>query len=200
MTSFWPWLVVASLGALHGLNPSTGWMLAVAWGVQSRDRWLALPALVPIAAGHAASLTLVAIMAASGRLMDRPVVQGLAGGALMVVVVFHLYPRCTDRNLGFADGYTTHAGLVLWSFMMATAHGAGLMLVPALTPLCVGDGPIRAITASGSLPLAIAAVGIHTGAMLVVTGVMATGVCRGVMRGAAFARSRAVACAPPVLP
>src|SRR4030095_6026525 len=67
----------------------------------------------------------------------------------------------------------------LWSFMMSTAHGAGLMLVPALIPLCMGDASAREITASGSLALALAAVAVHTAAMLAVTGVIATGVCRG---------------------
>ncbi len=64
--------------------------------------------------------------------------------------------------------------------MIATAHGAGLMLVPALIPLCIGDAPARQTTASGSLLLALAAVGVHAAAMLAVTGGMATGVCRGV--------------------
>ena len=72
-----------------------------------------------------------------------------------------------------------HAGIALWSFAMATVHGAGLMLVPALVPLCLADNPAREITASGSLVLALAAVGVHTAAMLVTTGVIATGVCRG---------------------
>ncbi|RZL89249.1 MAG: hypothetical protein EOP82_20365 [Variovorax sp.] len=73
-----------------------------------------------------------------------------------------------------------HAGLALWSFLMATAHGAGLMLVPALVPLCFAGDPAREITASGSLVLALAAVGVHTAAMLATTGVIATGVCRGI--------------------
>ena len=73
-----------------------------------------------------------------------------------------------------------HAGIAFWSFLMATAHGAGMMLVPALVPLCLADGPAREITASGSMVLALAAVGVHTVAMLVTTGVIATGVCRGV--------------------
>ena len=65
---------------------------------------------------------------------------------------------------------------------MATAHGAGLLLVPALVPLCLSGSPAREITASGSLVLALAAVGVHTAAMLVTTGVIATGVCRGIAR------------------
>jgi NhaP-type Na+/H+ or K+/H+ antiporter len=81
-----------------------------------------------------------------------------------------------------------HAGLALWSFIMSTAHGAGLMLVPALIPLCMGDASAREITASGSLTLALAAVGVHTAAMLAVTGVIATGVCRGFDAGARLLR------------
>ena len=57
-----------------------------------------------------------------------------------------------------------------------------MMLVPALVPLCLSDNPAREITASGSMVLALMAVGVHTAAMLVTTGVIATAVCRGVAR------------------
>ncbi|WP_211452966.1 hypothetical protein [Collimonas antrihumi] len=180
MLSLWPWLAVAGIGALHGLNPATGWMLAAAWGVQSRDRAQALRALVPIAAGHAASVALVAATVAFGLAMDRVVLQALAGVLLVVVAVYHLSGR-KARRVRMSAG---HAGLALWSFMMSTAHGAGLMLVPALIPLCMGNTPAREITASGSLTLALAAVGVHTAAMLTVTGVIASGVCRGFDAGA----------------
>jgi hypothetical protein len=72
---------------------------------------------------------------------------------------------------------------------MSTAHGAGLMVVPVLMPLCIGNAPAREITASGSLTLALAAVGIHTAAMLAVTGVIAIGVCRAFDAGATLFRS-----------
>ena len=72
-----------------------------------------------------------------------------------------------------------HAGIALWSFLMATAHGAGMMLVPALVPLCMTGNPASEINASGSLFVALAAVSVHTTAMLITTGVIATGVCRG---------------------
>ena len=72
-----------------------------------------------------------------------------------------------------------HAGIAMWSFLVATAHGAGTMLVPALVPLCLVGNPAREITASGSLVLALAAVGLHTAAMLLTTGLIAAGVCRG---------------------
>ena len=170
----WPWLAVAGIGALHGLNPATGWMLAAAWGVRSRDQAQALRALMPIAVGHAASIGLVAGAVTFGLAMDRVLVQVLAGGLFVVVAVLHLWGRAPKA----ARAPAGHAGLALWSFMMATAHGAGLMLVPALIPLCMGDGAGREITASGSLMLALAAVGVHTAAMLAVTGLIAGGVCR----------------------
>ena len=178
MASLWPWLAVAGLGALHGLNPATGWMLAAAWGVRSRDRSQALRALMPIAVGHAASVALVAAAVALGLSMDRVALQALAGGLLVVAAIVHL----SGRTPKAARAPAGHAGLALWSFMMSTAHGAGLMLVPALIPLCMGDASARQITASGSLVLALAAVGVHTAAMLAVTGVIATGVCRAVQR------------------
>jgi hypothetical protein len=83
MASLWPWLVVAGVGALHGLNPATGWMFAAAWGVRSGDRARALQALMPIAVGHATSVALVAAAVALGLSMDRIVLQALAGGLLV---------------------------------------------------------------------------------------------------------------------
>lgn len=175
MTSLWLWLAVAGSGALHGLNPASGWIVAAAWGVQSRDRTQALRALLPIAAGHTASVALVAAAVALGLSMDRVLLQAGAGGLLIVVALLHLWGRTPQR----ARAPAGHAGLALWSFMMATAHGAGLMLVPALVPLCMGDTPALDVTASGTLLLALAAVGVHTAAMLAVTALVASGVCRG---------------------
>jgi hypothetical protein len=185
MENLWPWLTVAGLGAIHGLNPATGWMWAAAWGVRSRDRGRALRALAPIAAGHAASVGLVAAAVAFGVSMDRMVLQVTAGALVVVFAVLHLSGR-SPRVVRAPAG---HAGLALWSFMMATAHGAGLMLVPALVPLCMGDSPAREIAASGSLMLALAAVGVHTAAMLAVTALVASGVCRGIAHGAGWFRN-----------
>ncbi|MDP9600273.1 UNVERIFIED_ORG: hypothetical protein J2W38_000043 [Variovorax paradoxus] len=176
MASLWPWLAVAGVGALHGLNPATGWAFAAAWGPRSRDRSRVLRALVPIAVGHAASVALVAVAVVLVPSMDRTVLQVLAGGLLAAVVAHHLRHGTTSR----ARVPSGHAGLALWSFIMSTAHGAGLMLVPALIPLCMSDAPAaREITASGSLMLAVAAAGVHMAAMLAVTGALAFGACRG---------------------
>ena len=198
MANLWPWLAVAGVGALHGLNPATGWMLAAAVGLRSNDRAQALRALLPLALGHVASVACVAAAVMLGLSMDRVLLQTVAGVLLVGVVGLHLARRRVGHKPGRARGawaHTGHAGLALWSFMMSTAHGAGLMLVPALVPLCMGDAATaRPAGASGSLLLALAAVSVHSAAMLVVTGLVALGVCRGVDAGAGwlrfFARAR----------
>lgn len=175
MANIWPWLAVAGLGALHGLNPANGWMFAAAWSVRSGDRALALRALLPIAVGHAASVVLVAAAvagaAALGPSIDLVALQVLAVGTVAIIAIPCLRSRAARRH-GASAG---HAGLALWSFLMSTVHGAGLMLVPALMPLCIGDASVREITASGSLLLALCAVAVHMAAMLAVTGAMAAG-------------------------
>ncbi|MBU1361528.1 MAG: hypothetical protein KKC85_19980 [Gammaproteobacteria bacterium] len=178
MTALWPWLAVAGLGALHGLNPATGWAWAVACGWRAGHRDRALKALVPIALGHAASVALVAGAVAIAPSMDGailPALQVLAGALLLVVAAVHLKSHAASRTRLPPAG----AGLALGAFITATAHGAGLMLVPALIPLCIGGAAAREITASGSLPLALAAVGVHMAAMLAVTGALASGICHG---------------------
>lgn len=176
MANLWPWMAIAGLGALHGLSPATGWMFAAACGVRARDVAQAWRALLPIAIGHGASAAIMALVVAQGMAMDRTTFQDLAGALLVGVAFYRLLRGAGPRTpLSAKAG---HAGIALWSFLMATAHGAGLMLVPALVPLCLADSPARELTASGSLFLALSAVAVHTAAMLVTTGVIATGVCR----------------------
>ena len=177
MANLWPWLAVAGLGALHGLSPANGWMFAAACGMRTGNGAEARRALLPIAIGHAASVAVVACVVAQGMAMDRALFQSLAGALLVGAASYRLLRGAEPWAISTRAG---HAGIALWSFLMATAHGAGLMLVPALVPLCLSDGPTREITASGSLVLALVAVVVHTAAMLVTTGVIATGVCRGV--------------------
>lgn len=188
MSSLWPWLVVAGVGALHGLNPANGWACAAAWGLRSRDCAQAMRALLPIAVGHFASIALVAGAVVWGLAMDRFALQVLAGGLLAACVVLHL-SGCVPKAARAPAG---HAGLALWSFMMASAHGAGLMLVPALVPLCAGEGTLagmEGMAGFGPLALALAAIGVHTAAMLIVTSLIAGGVCRGFNTGARWLRA-----------
>lgn len=172
MANLWPWVVVAGAGALHGLNPASGWMLAAGRGLRSGDWRQALRALVPIAAGHAASVVVVATAVALGHSMEewaRPA-MGLAA-----VLVLGLLLRGRGRRWP-----TATMGTALWSFVASTAHGSGMMLVPALVPLCLGDSPAREITATGSLALALAAVAVHTLALLGTVGLVAAGAVHGV--------------------
>jgi len=189
--TLWPWLAVAGLGALHGLSPANGWMFAAAWGVRTRgDAQVGSAqvsrALLPIAIGHAVSVAIMVYAVAQRILMDRMLVQRLAGALLIGVAAYRWLRGVGQRTNGHPvvgthiSARAGHAGIALWSCLMATAHGAGLMLVPALVPLCMSGLPAREITASGSLVLALAAVGVHMAAMLVTTGAIAIGVCRGV--------------------
>ena len=165
----WPWLAVAGVGALHGLNPATGWAFAAAWDRGAGDRVRAWRAWVPIAAGHAASVALIAALAALGLVAQRGMLPWLAGGLAVFVAAVHVSGHLPHR-MHHAAG---QAGLALWSFTMGTVHGAGMMLVPALIPLCLSGSPAREITAGGSMLLALAAVAVHMAAMLAVTAAMA---------------------------
>ena len=165
----WPWLAVAGVGALHGLNPATGWAFVAARDARGGDRVRAWRALVPIAAGHAASVALIAALAALGLVAQRGVLPWLAGGLAVFVAAVHVSGHLPHR-MRHAAG---QAGLALWSFTMGTVHGAGMMLVPALIPLCLSGSPAREITASGSMLLALAAVVVHMAAMLAATASMA---------------------------
>ena len=170
----WPWLAVAGLGAFHGLNPGTGWLFAVALGLHRRDRRIVWPALVPIASGHAVSVAAVALVFLwLGWLVDGGAVR--VGAALLLIgwALYHWRFRHRHRvRFGMQAGL---AGLFVWSFLMATAHGAGLMLWPALLPLCLANSA-GTVPPSDPLAAGLAGVGLHTLAMLSVTAAMAAAV------------------------
>jgi len=177
MDSLWPWLVVAAAGALHGLNPASGWPLAAAWGLRGEDRLRAWRALPPIALGHLVSIGLVAGAVLANASIDRTWSQA-AGATLLLGVVWH---HLTRQGRTRTRPPTGHAGLALWSFIVSTGHGAGVMLVPALIPLCAPGLPGREADAAGTLWVALMAVGVHTAAMLLACGVAAN-VAAGVLR------------------
>jgi hypothetical protein len=164
----WPWLMIAGLGLFHGLNPAMGWLFAVALGLHRRSRTAVLLALPPMALGHALSIWLVATsVMVLGVVVDTAVVRPIAGGILMLWAGYHwLYGHRHRVRVGMTVGA---AGLAVWSFLMATAHGAGLMLVPALVPLCASMPTIG----GGSLLISVAAAAVHTATMLAVTGLIA---------------------------
>ena len=168
LETMWPWLSFAGLGMFHGLNPAMGWLFAVALGLHRRGRRTVQLALLPIAAGHALSIWLVAAsVMAMGTVVSTTEIRLIAGGVLVVWAAYHwLYGHRHRVRVGMTVGVV---GLALWSFLMATAHGAGLMLVPALMPLCASMPTIG----GGSLLVSVAAVAVHSVAMLAVTGLIA---------------------------
>lgn len=172
MTDVSPWLVLIGLGAFHGINPAMGWLFAVALGLHRQDRRIVWLALIPIALGHALSIGfVVAVVVTLGFVVDQRALE-IAGGALLLGWAFYhaLYGHRHRVRVGMRTGM---AGLGLWSFLMATSHGAGLMLVPVLIPLCLAATPARELTAAGSLTVSLAAIGVHTAAMLAVTAAIA---------------------------
>ena len=189
IVQFWPWLALAALGAYHGVNPAMGWLFAVALGLQEQSRAAVLRAFAPIALGHAVSVAIVvAVVLASRTVVPTDILKWVGAVALLAYGLYKLlwrssHPRWVGMRVGFRD-------LTSWSFLMATAHGAGLMLVPALFNL-PGYGSSAAETidardlphseymlfsASPSVSTAIlqlTAVGVHTTAMFTVMAVVA---------------------------
>lgn len=189
LASLGPWLAIAAAGALHGLNPLTGWALA-AWPAANATAAQRPRLLLPIAAGHLGAVLLVAAAVPTalwlGIAFAPWVAQALAAGLLLAIALQH-FGGGHGRNAA-ARGRTA---LTLWSFVLGIAHGAGWMLMPALASLCASDVPGREITASGSLLPGIAAVCVHLAAMLGTTAAMAA-----VVR-AFRARAASGACAHP---
>ena len=180
LDSLWPWLAVAGLGALHGLSPASGWMVAACWGLREGNAAGAWTAIPTIAIGHATSIAMAVFLYDHGATLD-PVLFRIAAGTLLVVAA----AACLRGGAGAQrqlQAEAGHAGLALWSFLMGSAHGAGLMLMPALLPMCLDSGTAPGITGAGSLAPALAAMLLHTVAMLLATGVIASGVCHGVSR------------------
>jgi hypothetical protein len=168
---FWPWLAVAGLGAFHGLNPGMGWLFAVALGLHRRDRRIVWFALVPIALGHALSVAVVALVFLwAGWLADGGALR--VGAALLLIGWALCHWRFGHRHRVRFGMQVGLAGLFVWSFLMAAAHGAGLMLWPALMPLCSPSGA-GAVAASAPLAAGLVGVGVHTLAMLSVTAAIA---------------------------
>jgi hypothetical protein len=174
-----PLVTVALLGAYHGLNPAMGWLFAVGLGMQDRDRRAVLRALPPIAAGHELAIALVATLVVGlGALADPRPLHMTAAAALIGFGTFRfLKPRAHPR---WTTMRVTRKELTWWSFLMSSAHGAGLMVAPIL----LGSGGAAAAHAhaghahehpAATMGLADAALAItvHVAAMLAVMAVVA---------------------------
>jgi hypothetical protein len=169
-------LLMLLLGAYHGLNPGMGWLFAVALGMQEQRGSAVGRSLVPIAIGHALAIGSVVLTAAFLR-MTLPLIAIRYSVAAVLVglgiycLVRHQHPRWVRMQVGFRD-------LTVWSFLMASAHGAGLMVVPVL----LGSNTVEAqgrvaghnhISATTSPLAGMLATGVHTIAYLAITGLLA---------------------------
>jgi hypothetical protein len=167
-------IALLALGAFHGLNPGMGWLFAVARGLQERSRAVVLQSLPAIAAGHAASVFgIAAVVTLTGSVLTSRVVA-IGGGLLLVG--FGLWRLLSSRHFRWVGMRLTLWQLAGWSFLMSSAHGAGLMLLPVLTHGSVAVSGHSHGLSSGAGSAVMAAVfvtGVHTLAMFVVAGTIA---------------------------
>jgi hypothetical protein len=169
------WLMLL-LGAYHGVNPGMGWLFAVARGMQERSGRAVAGSLVPLAIGHTAAVAGVVLAATLlGRTLTPAALRYPVAAILIALgmyrLVRHRHPRWVRMQVGFRD-------LVVWSFLMASAHGAGLMVLPVL----LGSSAVEAAdhaaghahSSAAASPLAgLLATGAHTIGYLAVTGGLA---------------------------
>ena len=170
------WLTLAALGAYHGLNPAMGWLFAVSQGMQHRSRRAVLRALAPIALGHELSIALVVALALGAAAVVDP--STLRIGAAAVLLAFgafrfakpRAHPRWTTMRVNRRE-------LTLWSFLMSSAHGAGLMVAPVLLGGAAASASSEGhdLAMAGSAPVGVAAVGVglHLVAMVTVMAAVA---------------------------
>jgi hypothetical protein len=145
----WPTLFL--LGCYHGINPGMGWLFAVALGFQERRTSAVLRAIVPLALGHVASVALVVLLSVYATIRFPHSAVHWAAGA--VLISFGIYRLARARHIRWVGMQVGFWGLVLWAFLMSTAHGAGLMLVPFVTAArVVPDGGMAMPMAGGGHP------------------------------------------------
>jgi hypothetical protein len=166
------WGLLVFLGAFHGINPGMGWLFAVALGMQENRSDAVWRALLSIGLGHAfaiGAVLLVGILAGIVLPLEplRWVVAAFLVGLGILRLVRHRYPRWGSMRIG-------QGRLMLWSFLVATAHGAGLMVLPVWLHMSAGTGGHHAhIEAGHNLASGLVATAVHTSSYLFVTAVIA---------------------------
>lgn len=166
------WAALVGLGAFHGINPAMGWLLAVAMGLQERSGRAVVRALAPLAVGHALAIAAaIALAAALGLLIPLDVVRYAVAVGLVGMGIYRLFRQ---RHPAYGRLRMGTRQLAFWSFLMASAHGAGLMVVPFVLPGRSALSPSLLAEAIAQDPwLSTQATAVHTVAYLVVTGALA---------------------------
>jgi hypothetical protein len=168
------WAMLMALGAFHGINPGMGWLFAVALGMQERRRGAVLRALVSLGAGHALAVAgAVAAALAIGAVIPIDWLRWPLAGVLVSLGVLRFFRH---RHPRWAGMRVSMSGLMLWSFLMATAHGAGLMVVPVFVGMSMAgeSGHAHHVGGTGSgVGIALLATGLHAVGYLAVTAFIA---------------------------
>ena len=173
MTTDAAWVTLAGLGAYHGLNPAMGWLFAVSRGMQEKSRRAVLRSLVPIAVGHEASIALVAVLVLGLSTTTDP--MQLRVGAAVSLVAFGIFRFVKPRaHFRWTTMRVSDRELGIWSFLMSTAHGAGLMVAPVILGLRASQSSHDDM-AMISGPISVSAVGVavHVLVMVAVMGAVA---------------------------
>jgi len=171
------WDAILFLGAYHGINPGMGWLFAVALGMQRGSAGGVWGALPPIALGHAIAVAVVLLAAALLQLVVPIGLLKIIVAAMLIILGLyrlwrHRHPRFGGMQVGFRD-------LTVWSFLMASAHGAGLMLLPFVmpaTPIALastGHAMHSSMISAGTRWTSAIAVTLHTLAYFSVTALVA---------------------------
>jgi len=129
-TMFWSWMALLMLGAFHGANPGMGWLFAVALGIQERSSRAVWRAMMPLAIGHGLAIAGSIAIAAMAGVVATP--QAVRWPVAAMLIGLGLYRCFSHRHPRWARMRVGARGLTLWSFLMASAHGAGLMVLPVL--------------------------------------------------------------------
>jgi hypothetical protein len=174
MTGSWGMLLF--LGAFHGINPGMGWLFAVALGMQENRSAAVWRALVPIGVGHACAVAAAVILGIlAGIVLPIDVIRWPIAGILVMLGVRrlfrHRHPRFGSMRIGLG-------GLTIWSFLVATAHGAGLMVLPVWLrmPAAPPHGVVNHaahLHAAPDLASGLAATAVHSAGYLIVTATIA---------------------------
>jgi len=167
MSHAWVWVALFVLGCYHGINPGMGWLFAVALGLQEKSLRAVFAALPPILLGHVASVAaFVFVIGVAQRELPQ---NDLRIGAALLLLAFGAFRLIRARHIRWVGMRVGFAGLATWAFLMATGHGAGLMLLPFLTGSVGHHNPSMQMNMAQGMQLPAlptsqwaTAIGVHT--------------------------------------
>jgi hypothetical protein len=153
---FWSWLGLLLLGAWHGINPGMGWLFAVALGLQEQNGAAVRRALWPLALGHGLAIGAAVLLAMlAGFILPFGALKWVVAAVLGGLGVYRLF---RSRHPRYGGMRVKPKELALWSFLMASAHGAGLMVLPLVLGMAAGPSAAGSTASPHGIPHAVTAV------------------------------------------